>query len=286
MRVPGKDRMTLMRARAQGANIKMVFGSGDALKVARQNPDKQVIFFAIGFETTTPTTAVAVVEAQRLHLKNFSVFVNHVLTPSAMDAILCSPEAKDGTIRVDGFVGPGHVSAIIGAQPYERFARQSRLPVVISGFEPMDLLQSILMLVRQLNDGRHDVELQYSRAVTSEGNVKAQELVDRVFELRPTFEWRGLGSLPWSALRLRPEFAELDAELRFDVPYTPVADHKACSCGDILKGLKVPTDCTIFGNACTPESPMGSCMVSPEGSCAAYYQYGRHKGALAQMRSA
>jgi len=287
MRVPGKDRVSLMRARAQGASIRMVFGSGDALKVARDNPTKEVVFFAIGFETTTPTTAVAVKAAADTGLSNMSFFVNHVLTPSAIDAILGSPEAKEGRIRVDGFVGPGHVSTIMGTAPYERFAREARKPIVVSGFEPIDLLQSIQMLVRQLNEGRHEVENQYSRAVLREGNAKAQALVEEIFEPRPSFEWRGLGTLPDSALRLREKYAAWDAEKKFpDVTYTAVPDHKACACGDILKGLKKPTDCKIFGTACTPENPMGSCMVSPEGSCAAYWLYGRHQGAPVQKRSA
>ncbi|MBM4776982.1 MAG: hydrogenase formation protein HypD [Archangiaceae bacterium] len=277
MRVPGKDRVSLMRARAQGANVKMVFGANDALKLARANPDKQVVFFAIGFETTTPPTALAVKTAQAEGLENFTVFVNHVLTPSAIEAILGSPEAQEGRIRVDGFVGPGHVSTIIGTQPYDRFARDWKKPIAVSGFEPLDLLQSILMIVRQLNDGRHEVENQYSRAVNSVGNLKAQRLTEETMELRPSFEWRGLGTLQASALKLRPEFAKWDAEARFTMPYEAVADHKACACGDILKGLKKPTDCKIFATACTPESPIGSCMVSPEGSCAAYYLYGRHR---------
>jgi hydrogenase expression/formation protein HypD len=286
MRVPGKDRVTLMRARALGANVKMVFGSGDALKVARENPDKQVVFFAIGFETTTPTTAVAVQQAVKEGLRNFSVFVNHVLTPSAIDAILGSKDAVEGRIRVDGFVGPGHVSTIIGTRPYERFAQEHEKPIVVSGFEPIDLLQSILMLVRQRNQGRHEVENQFDRAVPREGNVKAQRLIEQTFELRPSFEWRGLGTLPSSALKLRASLAQWDAEVKFPIEYVPVADHKACSCGEILRGLKKPTDCAIFGTACTPDSPMGSCMVSPEGSCAAYWLYGRHRGTPEQRRTA
>jgi hydrogenase expression/formation protein HypD len=276
MRVPGKDRVSLMRARAQGANIRMVFGSGDALKVARENPTKEVVFFAIGFETTTPTTAVAVRAAIEGDLHNMSFFINHVLTPSAIDAIVSSPEAKEGRIRVDGFVGPGHVSAIMGTRPYEAIARDARRPIVVSGFEPLDLLQAVLMLVRQLNAGRCEVENQYQRAVGRDGNRIAQALVDEFFEVRPSFEWRGLGTLPDSALRLREKYAALDAERRFpDVRYEAVPDHKACACGDILKGLKKPTDCGIFGTACTPDNPVGSCMVSPEGSCAAYWLYGR-----------
>jgi len=275
MRVPARDRKNLQRAKAEGADVRMVYGGGDALRFAQQHPEREIVFFAIGFETTTPATAVVVKQAAELGLGNFSVFCNHVLTPSAIDAILGSPAAKEGRIRVDGFVGPGHVSTIIGTAPYERFAREHEKPVVVSGFEPLDLMQSILMLVRQLNDGRSEVENEYARAVTRDGNAKAMALTAEVLELRPSFEWRGLGTLPDSALRLRERYAAWDAEKKWSIPYEPVADHKACACGEILRGLKKPSDCKIFGTACTPESPVGSCMVSPEGSCAAYYAYGR-----------
>lgn len=284
MRVPGSDRVSLVRARAEGASVKMVLSSLDAVRFAQEHPDRQVVFFAIGFETTTPTTCAAVQRAKELGLKNLSFFVNHVLTPSAMDAILGSAEAVQGTLRVDGFVGPGHVSTIVGSRPYERFAAESHKPIAISGFEPVDLLQSILMLVRQLNDGRAEVENQFTRAVVRDGNRKAQALIDETMEVRPEFEWRGLGTLPDSALRLRDSYAAFDAERRFDLLYRRVPDHPACACGDILKGLKKPTDCAIFATGCTPESPVGSCMVSPEGSCAAYYQYGRHRDAGARRR--
>ena len=275
MRVPARDRRSLLVAKANGADVRVVYGSEDALRLARENPFREVVFFAIGFETTTPATAFVVKQAEALGLRNFSVFCNHVLTPSAMNAILGSKEARDGRIRVDGFVGPGHVSTIIGTAPYERFAREHGKPVVVAGFEPLDLLQAIAMLVRQLDEGRCEVENQYARAATREGNAKARRLVEEVFELRPSFEWRGLGTLPASALRLRERFAAWDAEKRWDVPYEPVPDAKACACGEILRGVKTPTDCAIFGTACTPESPVGSCMVSPEGSCAAYFTYGR-----------
>ena len=275
MRVPARDRKSLLKAKAEGADIRMVYGSADALRFAKDHPAREVVFFAIGFETTTPATAVVVKQAAEQGIGNFSVFCNHVLTPSAIDAILGSPEAKEGRIQVDGFVGPGHVSTIIGSAPYERFAREHRKPVVVSGFEPLDLMQSILMLVRQLNEGRHEVENEYTRAVVRDGNPVALALVEEVLELRPSFEWRGLGTLPDSALRLREKYAAWDAEKKWSIPYEPVADHKSCACGEILRGLKKPTDCKIFGTACTPESPVGSCMVSPEGSCAAYYAYGR-----------
>lgn len=275
MRVPARDRRSLLKAKAEGADIRMVYGSADALRFAKDHPAREVVFFAIGFETTTPATAVVVKQAAEQGIANFSVFCNHVLTPSAIEAILGSPEAKEGRIQVDGFVGPGHVSTIIGSAPYERFARDHRKPVVVSGFEPLDLMQSILMLVRQLNEGRHEVENEYTRAVTRDGNGLAMALVAEVLELRPSFEWRGLGTLPDSALRLRDAYAAWDAEKKWSIPYEPVPDHKACACGRILRGLERPTDCKIFGTACTPESPVGSCMVSPEGSCAAYYAYGR-----------
>ncbi|UEM19395.1 hydrogenase formation protein HypD [Skermanella mucosa] len=286
MRVPGRDRTSLMKAKAGGADIRMVYGSGDALRVARDNPGREVVFFAIGFETTAPTTAVALVQAAALNLRNFSVFANHVLTPSAIQAILDSPEVTaTGTVRVDGFIGPGHVSTIIGSAPYERFARDYRRPIVVSGFEPLDIMQSVLMLVRQLNEGRCEVENQFSRAVSRDGNGKAQALVERVFELRDSFEWRGLGTIPDSALQIREEFADWDAERRWQLRYVPVADNRACSCAQILRGAKKPLDCAIFGTACTPENPMGSCMVSPEGSCAAYYLYGRWRDIPQQAKA-
>jgi len=275
MRVPARDRRSLLQAKSEGADIRMVYGSGDALAFARDNPAREVVFFAIGFETTTPATAVVVKRASELGLGNFSVFCNHVLTPSAIAAILGSPDVREGRIKVDGFVGPGHVSTIIGTAPYEPFARDHGKPVVVSGFEPLDLMQSILMLVRQLNEGRHDVENQYARAVVRDGNARAIAVTREVFELRDSFEWRGLGTLSRSALRLREEFSAWDAERKWSIPYEPVPDHRSCACGEILRGQRRPTDCKIFGTACTPESPVGSCMVSPEGSCAAYYAYGR-----------
>nr|WP_296749154.1 hydrogenase formation protein HypD [Thioalkalivibrio sp.] len=279
LRVPASERMSLLRAKAEGADIRMVYSSADALKIARDNPEREVVFFAIGFETTTPPTAVALRQARTEGLKNFSVFANHVLTPSAIQNILESPEVRElGTIPLDGFIGPSHVSTIIGSRPYEFFAEEFQKPVVIAGFEPLDVLQSVLMLVRQLNEGRAEVENQFSRAVTREGNLKAQALVAEVFELRDRFEWRGLGEVPYSALRIREAYRDLDAEVRFDLPYRSVPDHKACECGTILRGLKQPQDCKVFGTVCTPDNPLGSCMVSAEGACAAYYTYGQFKG--------
>jgi hydrogenase expression/formation protein HypD len=280
LRVPGSRGQSLLKAKADGADIRMVYSTIDALKLAQANPDRHVIFFAIGFETTTPPTALAIEAAARARLDNFSVFCNHVLTPSAIAAILEAPAVRElEAVEIDGFLGPAHVSVVIGSQPYEFFAEEYRKPVAISGFEPIDVLQSILMLVRQLNEGRAEVENQYIRAVTRDGNVRAKEAVSRVFELRRDFEWRGLGHIPYSALRIKDAFAQFDAERRFDEPYVASQGNKACECPAILRGAKKPTDCRLFGRACTPETPLGSCMVSSEGACAAYYTYGRMREA-------
>lgn len=278
LRVPASQRKSLLKAKAGGADIRMVYSTQDALNIARKQPDKQVVFFAIGFETTTPPTAVAIKQAQAMGLENFSVFCNHVLTPAAIQNILESPEVRElGTVSIDGFLGPSHVSSIIGSQPYEFFAEEFQRPVVIAGFEPLDVMQSILMLVRQLNQGRHDVENEYTRVVSPEGNIKAKRLVAEIFELRRSFEWRGLGLVPYSALRIKKPFAAFDAELRFPVEEVPANDVKGCECPAILRGVKRPTDCKLFGTVCTPENPMGSCMVSSEGACAAYWTYGRFR---------
>jgi hydrogenase expression/formation protein HypD len=275
LRVPASDGLSLLKAKARGGDVRMVYSIEDALQVARANPNREVAFFAIGFETTTPPTAVAVLQAQAEGLKNFSVLCCHVLTPAAIVAIL---ESKEERVELDGLVGPAHVSTVIGSAPYEFVAQRYRLPVVIAGFEPLDMMQAILMLVRQVNDGRAAVENEFTRAVTREGNRKAQALVDRVLELRPSFEWRGLGTIEKSALALRREFAAFDAERRFGLAYRVVPDNKACECGAILRGVKRPQDCKIFGTVCTPENPVGSCMVSSEGACAAHYTYGRFRG--------
>ncbi|MFZ5512469.1 hydrogenase formation protein HypD [Tepidimonas aquatica] len=278
LRIPASGGLSLMKAKAQGGDIRMVYAVTDALKIARDHPDKEVVFFAIGFETTTPPTAVAIKQAQAEGLKNFSVLCCHVLTPSAIMNILESQQARElGTVPIDGFIGPAHVSTVIGSRPYAFFAEEYRKPVVIAGFEPLDVMQAILMLVRQVNEGRAEVENEFTRAVTPEGNTKAQNLVSEVFELRRSFEWRGLGEVPYSALKIREGFADFDAERRFHLEYQPVPDNKACECGAILRGVKKPTDCKIFGTVCTPENPMGSCMVSSEGACSAHYTYGRYK---------
>ena len=273
LRVPASERLSLLRAKALGADVRMVQSPLDAVALAQRVPEREVVFLAIGFETTTPPTAAALVQARALGLRNFSLLCNHVLTPAAMEAILA------GGAHIDGFIGPAHVSTVIGSAPYERIARRYARPVVIAGFEPLDLLQAMGMLLRQIDAGRAQVENQFTRAVTREGNTKAQRLVEAVFELREAFEWRGLGTLPHSALKLRADWAEFDAEQRFGAAYRPVADHKACECPAILRGEKRPEQCRIFGSACTPEHPIGSCMVSSEGACAAHYRYGRFRSA-------
>ncbi len=270
MRVPSSHG-SLLDAKAKGADVRFVYSPLDALKVARDNPDRRVVFFAVGFETTAPSTAATLLRAETEGIENFSIFCNHVTIIPAIKAILDSPD-----MRIDGFIGPGHVSTIIGLRPYDFIARDYARPVVISGFEPTDVLQSIVMILRQLESGRPHVENQYARVVRADGNRKALEILSRTMELRPFFEWRGLGFITQSALKLRPEFAAWDAEAIFDVPGVRVTDPKACQCGEVLKGVIKPWECRVFGNACTPETPIGTCMVSPEGACAAYYNYGRY----------
>jgi hydrogenase expression/formation protein HypD len=278
MRVPASKGASLLKAKARGADVRMVYSSADAVRIAGEHPGRDVVFFAIGFETTTPPTAVAILQAQALGLANFSVFCNHVLTPSAIASILESKQVREiGTVPLDGFIGPAHVSTVIGSQPYEYFAEEYRKPVVIAGFEPLDVMQAILMLVRQLNEGRSEVENEFTRAVSRDGNAKAKALVAEVFELRRSFEWRGLGEVPYSALRIKERYRAFDAEARYGIACRSVPDNKACECGAILRGVKKPTDCKVFGTVCTPENPIGSCMVSSEGACAAHYTYGRFK---------
>jgi hydrogenase expression/formation protein HypD len=277
MRVPASKGYSLLKAKAAGADVRMVYSAADALNIAQENPHRQVVFFAIGFETTAPSTALVLQQAKALDMANFYVFCNHVLTPPAIATILEAPEVRDAAVELDGFIGPAHVSTVIGSKPYEYFAEEYAKPVVIAGFEPLDVLQAVLMLVRQINSGSAEVENEYIRAVTREGNLKAQEVISDVFELRTFFEWRGLGLVPYSALRIRKAYAQFDAEKRFDVPPVSVPDHKACECGDILRGVKHPKECKVFGTVCTPDTPIGSCMVSSEGACAAYYTYGRFR---------
>ena len=280
LRVPASGGLSMLGARARGADIRMVYSAADALSLARAEPAREVVFFAIGFETTTPPTALVLREARADGVANFSVICNHVLTPAAITSILESPEARrHGSVPLDGFVGPAHVSTVIGSRPYEFFAEEYRKPVVIAGFEPLDVMQAIRMLVRQVNEGRAEVENEFTRAVVRDGNLKAQARVAEVFEPRRSFEWRGLGEVAYSALKIRTEFARHDAEVRFGLAYAPVPDNKACECGAILRGVKKPLDCKLFATVCTPENPMGSCMVSSEGACAAHYNYGRFRDA-------
>ncbi|WP_131786391.1 hydrogenase formation protein HypD [Protofrankia symbiont of Coriaria ruscifolia] len=269
MRVPG-GRGSLMEAKARGADVRFVYSPLDALGVALDNPDKHVVFFAVGFETTAPSTAVTLVRASELGLTNFSVFCNHVTIVPPLRAILQSPD-----LRLSGFLGPGHVSTVVGNRPYRFVPEAHGKPIVVAGFEPLDILAGVAMLLRQIRQGRCEVENQYGRVVREEGNPQALALMARVFELRPHFEWRGLGFISQSALKLNDDFAQFDAEQRFDMPGIRVADPKACQCGEVLKGVIKPWECKVFGTACTPQTPIGTCMVSSEGACAAYYNFGR-----------
>lgn len=269
MRVPGSHG-TLQEAKAAGADVRMVYSPLDALRLARSHPDREVVFFAIGFETTAPSTALTLKRARAEGVTNFSCFCNHVTIVPPLRALMESPD-----LRLDGFIGPGHVSTVVGARPMEFIPATYGRPVVVSGFEPVDILQSVLMLLRQLAEGRCEVENQYKRVVPYEGNPVALRVLAEVFALRPHFEWRGLGFISQSGLRLSDDYADLDAERRFSVPGVRVADPKACQCGEVLKGVIKPFECKVFGTACTPERPIGTCMVSSEGACAAYYNYGR-----------
>jgi len=272
MRVPGGTG-TLLEAKALGADVRMVYSPLDALRLAEMNPERDVVFFAVGFETTAPSTALTVLRARQLEVTNFAVFSNHVTIVPPLRAILESPD-----LRLDGFLGPGHVSTVVGNRPYRFVPERYGKPLVTAGFEPLDILQSIAMLLRQLDEGRCEVENQYTRCVRDEGNPRALAVLQEVFELRPHFEWRGLGFISQSALKLRAEFAAWDAEERYEIPGVRVADPKACQCGEVLKGVIKPWECKVFGTGCTPETPIGTCMVSSEGACAAYYNFGRFAG--------
>lgn len=268
MRVPGSGK-SLLEAKAQGADVRMVYSPMDALDIARKTRDKEVVFFALGFETTMPSTAITVLQAEREGIDNFSLFCNHITIIPTVKAILDSPD-----IRIDGFVGPGHVSMVIGTGPYAFIAEHYRKPIVVAGFEPLDVLQSIWMLLQQLVDGRCEVENQYQRIVPETGNKLALDAVGKVFELREYFEWRGLGSIDHSGIRVRDAYARFDAERKFPIPNLRIADPKSCQCGEVLKGVIKPWECKVFGTACTPEMPLGALMVSSEGACAAYFAYG------------
>ncbi len=268
MRVPGSNG-SLLQAKADGADVRMVYSPMDALALAKKNPDREVVFFAIGFETTVPSTALTVLQAKADGVKNFSMFCNHITIVPTIKAILDSPD-----LQLDGFLGPGHVSMVIGTAPYEFVSSYYKRPMVVAGFEPLDVLQSIWMVLKQIKEGRAEIENQYARIVPEGGNSPALAAVAEVYELREFFEWRGLGSIDHSGLKVREEFAEFDAEVKFTMPNIKIADPKSCQCGEVLKGVIKPWQCKVFGSACTPETPLGALMVSSEGACAAYYQYG------------
>jgi hydrogenase expression/formation protein HypD len=268
MRVPG-SRKSLLQAKADGADVRMVYSPMDALALARKNPQREVVFFGIGFETTMPSTALTVLQAKREGIENFSVFCNHITIVPTIKAILDSPD-----LHLDGFLGPGHVSMVIGTAPYEFIARFYKKPMVIAGFEPLDVLQSIWMVLKQIKEGRCEIENQYARIVPDGGNAPALRAVAQVYELREFFEWRGLGSIDHSGVKMRAAYARFDAERKFALPNIKIADPKSCQCGEVLKGVIKPWQCKVFGTACTPETPLGALMVSSEGACSAYYQYG------------
>ncbi|RUX10164.1 hydrogenase formation protein HypD [Mesorhizobium sp. M8A.F.Ca.ET.059.01.1.1] len=268
MRVPG-SRKSLQQTKADGADVRMVYSPMDALSLARKNPDREVVFFGLGFETTMPSTALTVLQAEADGIENFSVFCNHITIVPTIKAILDSPD-----LHLDGFLGPGHVSMVIGTAPYEFIADFYRRPMVVAGFEPLDVLQSIWMVLKQIKDGRAEIENQYARIVPEAGNNAALTAVGKVYELREFFEWRGLGSIDHSGVKVRDDYARFDAERKFAIPGVKIADPKSCQCGEVLKGVIKPWQCKVFGTACTPEVPLGALMVSSEGACAAYYQYG------------
>ena len=278
MRVPGSKK-SLLQAKADGSDVRMVYSPLDALALARDNPDREVVFFGLGFETTMPSTAMTILQARKDGIDNFSLFCNHITIIPTVKAILDSPD-----LCLDGFLGPGHVSMVIGTTPYDFIAEHYKRPVVVAGFEPLDILHSIWMVLKQIAEGRAEIENQYNRIVPDDGNDEALDAVGRVFELREFFEWRGLGSIDHSGVRIREAYGQYDAERKFTVPAIRIADPKSCQCGEVLKGVIKPWDCKVFGTACTPEKPLGALMVSSEGACAAYYQYGdieklREKGA-------
>jgi hydrogenase expression/formation protein HypD len=269
LRVPGSNG-DLLTLKSRGADVRVVYSPLDAVNIARNNPEKRVVFFGIGFETTAPANAMALFRAKREGVKNFSMLVSHVLVPPAMAAIL-----QSAGNRVQGFLGPGHVCAVMGYREYEALSARYRVPIVITGFEPIDLLEGILMTVRQLEEGRAEVENQYVRTVSREGNKPARELIFEVFETSDR-KWRGVGSIPKSGYKVRYEYREHDAERLFDVDAIATNESPVCISGLILRGLKKPSDCPAFGKECTPQSPLGATMVSAEGACSAYYQYGRY----------
>jgi len=270
IKVPG-SLGTLQDARAKGADVRFVYSPLDTLKIADENKDKKVIFFAIGFETTTPMTTALLNQVIKKDIKNIYFHINHITVPQAMRALL-----GDSTNNIDAFIGPSHVSVISGSKIYEEFTTTYKKPVVVAGFEPVDVLESVLMILKQFNESRCELEVQYSRSVNYDGNIVAQKLNDTFFEKRDSFRWRGLGDISQSALKLKQIYSLYDAEVIYKdiLPTKRIDDHKLCICGDILKGKAKPKDCSVFGTSCKPSSPLGSCMVSSEGACAAYFKYG------------
>lgn len=280
MRVPGTKK-SLLQAKAEGADIRMVYSPLDALELARRNPDREVVFFGLGFETTTPSTALTIQQAAAEGLKNFSIFCNHITVPPPIKALLDDPK-----MVLDGFVGPGHVSMVVGIRPYDFIARDYGKPIVVAGFEPLDLLQSVLMVLTQISEGRAEVENQYSRVVPDEGNPVSIAACEDVYERRQTFEWRGLGEIDFSGLKIRQKYTEFDSEKKFKIGYgaprPEFIEPEGCACGDVMTGRLKPKQCPQFGKGCTPEMPLGALMVSSEGACAAYYQYGGDELELAE----
>ncbi|RKZ81465.1 MAG: hydrogenase formation protein HypD [Gammaproteobacteria bacterium] len=271
MRVPGSKK-SLLQAKADGADIRMTYSPMDALNLARKNPDKEVIFFGLGFETTMPSSAFTVLQAERESITNFSLFCNHITTVPTIKAVLDSPD-----MQLDGFLAPGHVAMVIGERPFDFIALDYHKPIVITGFEPLDILHSLWMVLQQIEQGRSEVENQYTRIVQPNGNTPALEAISQVFEIREFFEWRGLGSIDHSGVRMKESYADFDAEHKFAVPNLKIADPKSCQCGEVVKGVIKPWDCKIFGTKCNPENPMGALMVSSEGACAAYFNNGYHE---------
>uniref|UniRef100_A0A7V4N3K2 Hydrogenase formation protein HypD n=1 Tax=Thermodesulfobacterium geofontis TaxID=1295609 RepID=A0A7V4N3K2_9BACT len=269
MRVPGSNRMSLLRLRAEGYEIKSISSALEALKLAMENPQKKIIFFAIGFETTSPHTAVLIKQAKELEVKNLWVVCNHILALVVLEYLLQSKEKP----LIDAFIGPGHVSTITGSKAYEPIVKKYQTPIVISGFEPLDLIQAVYLIVKQMREGRCEVEIQYTRSVTPEGNIKAKEFLKEVFNIRKTFPWRGLGEIPYSAYEIKEEYQKWDGEKVFKVLVNSGRENPLCLCGKIIKGLNKPPECKLFGKVCTPQNPIGPCMVSSEGACLAYFKY-------------
>ncbi len=270
VKVPGSNG-SLQDARSKGADVRFVYSPLDTIKVALENPNKKIIFFAIGFETTTPMTAALLEHVTKNKIENIYFHINHITVPEPMRVLLDNDECK-----IDAFIGPSHVSVITGSKIYDEFVKEYKKPVVVSGFEPVDVMQSILSILKQFNENRCELEIEYSRAVSYDGNLAAQRLNDKYFEKRGSFRWRGIGDIPNSALKLKDEYSKFDAEIIYKdiLPNEKIDDHKLCICGDIMRGVAKPNDCKVFGTACKPSSPLGSCMVSSEGACSAYYKYG------------